>query len=220
MTMIDGPGKIRHICQHKPRIIDHVRIGSVPTATLVTFMPPKKRGASTSPVPHPDAKRLPLPDQWSEDEHRLQDEIVKQRLSGKASRAHPLDYDINNLSSMAGLLTIVGKVAFENPQPHLFRVLSYEDYIDALAEDPNLMKLAGESYMSSSFKAVRCLSASFCIPTPNSNPDFFLLDLRETSSSASAPKVNLGQVEGMSVNKLHSSHSLMVRFSCSKIMGT
>jgi hypothetical protein len=95
-------------------------------------MPPK-RDASTSPgpVPHPDAKRLPLPDQWSKDEHRLQDEIVKQ-LSGKASRPRPREYDINNTQSMALLLTIVRQVASESPQPHLFRVLSPEHYVDAL----------------------------------------------------------------------------------------
>jgi hypothetical protein len=120
-----------------------------------------KRAASASPVGDPkrDVKRLRLASAtnlWSEDEHRQQDEAVKQRLFSKSEK--PRKYDINDQLHMAAVLKFVGEVALEGPHSHVFHVpAATEHYIGALEEDTDLMELVGESYMSGSYKAVRCL---------------------------------------------------------------
>ena len=46
-----------------------------------------------------------------------------------------------------------------------FRVpAKFDDYVEAIDEDPDLMKLVGESYLSGSYKDLRRLGARpFCI---------------------------------------------------------
>ncbi|KAM6495554.1 hypothetical protein JOM56_008260 [Amanita muscaria] len=119
----------------------------------------QKRAASTSPVGSParDLKRLHLATNlWSESEHLQQDDIVKQRLLGKGLK--PRTYDFNQLH-MALVLKRVAQVASEGPHSHLLHVPAAEDhYIDALEEDPDLMKLVGDCYTNGSYKDVRCLA--------------------------------------------------------------
>ena len=128
-----------------------------------------KRAASTSPVgvPKPDAKRLRLAkDLWSNEEHQQQDEVIKQRLVGKDGK--PRKYDVNVETFMAVVLKLVGEVAMEGKYSHLFHVpAATEYYIVALEEDPDLMRVVGESYMSGSYRAVRCLGESFCTTIQN-----------------------------------------------------
>jgi len=71
-------------------------------------------------------------------------------------------HDVNNEFAMAFILLLVGEDAREGSQSHLFHVpndINY--YIQALEEDPDLMKLVGNSYATGSFKAVRCLGTLF-----------------------------------------------------------
>jgi hypothetical protein len=91
--------------------------------------------------------------------------MVKQRLVGKGGK--PRKYDIDNETSMAVILKLVGDVASEGPQSHLLSVpAAYEHYIGALEENPNLMKLVGDSYKNNSYKGVHCLGMSFGTPIP------------------------------------------------------
>jgi hypothetical protein len=132
----------------------------------VIYMPQEssKRAAPTSPPggPNRDAKRLRLAtDLWSEDQHRQQDEIAKQRLRGH----HRKPYDIDDELHMAYVFQIVGEVASEGPNSHMFYVSAEtRHYIDALEQDPVLMKLVGDCYTNGSYKDLRCLGASFVPP--------------------------------------------------------
>jgi hypothetical protein len=121
-----------------------------------------KRVASTSPVDlKRDAKRLRLaPDLWSNEEHKRQDEVVRQRLVGKDGK--PRKYDVSIESLMAIVLKFVGEVASEGKHSHLFHVPpAIERYIAALEDDPDLLRIVGEAYTSGSYNDVRCLSESF-----------------------------------------------------------
>ncbi len=123
-----------------------------------------KRVASTSPVDlKRDAKRLHLAsDLWSNEEHQQQDEVIKRRLVGKDGK--PRKYDVKVETLMAVVLKLVGEVASEGKHSHLFHVpATNEHYIAALEEDPELLRVVGEAYMSGSYKDVRCLSESFIL---------------------------------------------------------
>ena len=124
-----------------------------------------KRAASTSPVGglKRDGKRLRLAkDLWSDEEHLQQDEVIKQRLVGKDGK--PRQYDVNVQTLMAVVLKLVGEVASEGKHSHLFHIpAATEHYIVALEEEPELLKVVGESYTSGSYRVIRCLGESFCI---------------------------------------------------------
>ena len=123
-----------------------------------------KRVASTSPADlKRDAKRLRLAsDLWSNEEHQRQDEVIKRRLVGRDGK--PRHYDVNGEIHMAIVLKLVGEVASEGKHSHLFHVLATNDhYIAALEEDPDLLRVVGEAYMSGSYKDVLCLSESFIL---------------------------------------------------------
>ncbi|KAM6501288.1 hypothetical protein JOM56_004302 [Amanita muscaria] len=58
---------------------------------------------------------------------------------------------------MALVLKLVADIAYEGPHSLLFHVpAANEHYLDALEEDPDLMKLVGDCYTSGSYKDVRC----------------------------------------------------------------
>ncbi|KIL68319.1 hypothetical protein M378DRAFT_158863 [Amanita muscaria Koide BX008] len=149
----------------------------------------QKRAASTSPVGSParDLKRLHLATNlWSESEHLQQDDIVKQRLLGKGLA--PRTYDFNQLH-MALVLKRVAQVASEGPHSHLLHVPAAEDhYIDALEEDPDLMKLVGDCYTNGSYKDVRCLAFLRKNPasafTQNSGENDNVVDISSSHSGA------------------------------------
>jgi len=62
------------------------------------------------------------------------------------------------------VLKLVGEVASEGKQSHLFHVpAANEHYIVALEEDPDLLRVVGEAYTSGSYKDVRCLGESFIL---------------------------------------------------------
>ena len=136
-----------------------------------------KRVASASPVDlKRDAKRLRLaPDLWSNEEHQRQDEVIKRRLVGKGAK--PRKYDVSDETHMAGVLKLVGDVASEGKHSHMFYVpATFEPYIVALEEDPDLLRVVAEAYTSGSYKDVRCLSESFRLPINCLNlclPEFF-----------------------------------------------
>jgi hypothetical protein len=65
---------------------------------------------------------------------------------------------------MAIVLEHVGDVASESTNSQSFHVPGSAQYIELLEADPDIMKLVGESYTSGSYKAVRCLGKSFCMP--------------------------------------------------------
>jgi hypothetical protein len=118
-----------------------------------------KRVASTSPVDlKRDAKRLRLAsDLWSNEEHQQQDEVIKRRLLGKGDK--PRKYDVNSEAHMTLVLKLVGDVTLEGKLSHFFHVPpAIEHYMEALEEDPDLLRIVGEAYTSGSYKDVRCLS--------------------------------------------------------------
>jgi hypothetical protein len=121
-----------------------------------------KRAAPTSPPdPDHDAKRLRLgTDLWSEDEHRQQDERIKQLFEDK-------DWKVNDPVHMIHILNAVSSVALEGPHSHMVST-SFELNIQAFDSfghfDPKLMKLVGDCYKKGSYKDVRCLGASFLPP--------------------------------------------------------
>jgi hypothetical protein len=69
---------------------------------------------------------------------------------------------------MAMVLELVATVGSEDPQSHLFHVpFKVAHYVRALEEDPDLLKLVGEAFMTGSYKYVRCLGTPFCTTIPN-----------------------------------------------------
>ena len=132
---------------------------------MIHMLPERsKRVASASPVDlRRNAKRLRLaPDLWSNEEHKQQDEEIKQRLGGRGGK--PRIYDVSIESLMAIVLKLVGEVASEGKHSHLFHVpAANEHYIVALEEDADLLRVVGEAYTSGSYKDVRCLSEAFIL---------------------------------------------------------
>jgi hypothetical protein len=123
-----------------------------------------KRAASTSPVlgdPNHNAKRIRLAkDIWSDEEHRQLDNVITQRLSGKHGKARK--YDVNLELCMAMVLKCVGEAAWEGKQSNLFHAPAALEYYNAeLEEDPDLLKVVGDSYTSGSYKSVLCLGEPF-----------------------------------------------------------
>jgi hypothetical protein len=110
-----------------------------------------------------DAKRLrPATDVWSDEEHQQQDEVIRRRLVGKDGK--PRKFDVDSEGLMTLVLKLVGDVMLEGKLSHLFHVpATYEHYITALEEDPELLRVVGEAYTSGSYKDVRCLSESFLL---------------------------------------------------------
>jgi hypothetical protein len=97
-------------------------------------------------------------DLWSEEAHRKKDKVVRERLAGKSGK--PKKLDVNDGFHMAGVLKLVGDLASEGSASPQFRVPVKFDYVEAIDEDPDLMKLVGESYLRGSYKDLRCLGAS------------------------------------------------------------
>jgi len=123
-----------------------------------------KRVASTSPVDlKRDAKRLRLAsDLWSNEEHQQQDEVIKRRLLGKGDK--PRKYDVSSETHMVYVLKLVRDVTSAGKHSHLFHVPpAIKYYMEALEEDPDLLRIVGEAYTSGSYKDVRCLSESFLL---------------------------------------------------------
>jgi hypothetical protein len=58
---------------------------------------------------------------------------------------------------MAGVLKLVGDLASEGSASPQFRVPVKFDYVEAIDEDPDLMKLVGKSYLRGSYKDLRRL---------------------------------------------------------------
>jgi hypothetical protein len=115
-----------------------------------------KRAAPTSPPdPDHDAKRLRLgTDLWSEDEHRQQDEIIKQLFEDD-------DWKVNDPAQhIIYILNTVSLVALEGPHSHMVS----PSFSRQVFKDPKLMKLVGDCYKKGSYKDVRCLGASFLPP--------------------------------------------------------
>jgi len=121
-----------------------------------------KRAASNSPSGDQkrDPKRLRLAaDLWSGEEHRKKDEVVRERLAGKSGI--PKKLNVNDGFHMAGVLKLVGDLASEGSVSPQFRVpANFDDYVQAIDEDPDLMKLVGGSYLSGSYEDLRRLGAS------------------------------------------------------------
>ena len=148
-----------------------------------------KRPASASPVGDRHPKRLRLvTDLWSEDEHLQQDEIVNQRLRGTDDERET--HDIGDIFHIRDILDTVAHVACEGRHSRSLRIPPRREGLDALKEDPALMKVIGDCYTNGSYKNVRCLGASILAPVAinfsniSAFPDF----LRENPVSAITPR--------------------------------
>lgn len=121
-----------------------------------------KRAAPTSPPgdPNRNAKR-PRPigtDLWSEDEHRQQDEKIKQYfLENLEDNEH---LKVNDIQDMTEVINTVRSVASEGPHSHMIAT----GFERKIFKDAELLKLVGDCYKKGSYKDVRCLGVSFLPP--------------------------------------------------------
>jgi hypothetical protein len=124
-------------------------------------MQPGKRTAPNSPSgdQEREPKRLRLAtDLWSEEEHRKKDEEVRELLAETESGNN--QWNVNDRIHMASVLRLVGDLVSNDLASPQFRVPAKFNYIKAINEDPDLMKLVGDSYLSGSYKDLRRLGVS------------------------------------------------------------
>ena len=89
-----------------------------------------------------------------------QDEELKRRL-GNSGRKYYADQDF----SMAHVLELVVEIARNDARSELLQShKTMLDYVAAFQKDPDLLILVGDAFKRGSYKDVRCLGMSFCLP--------------------------------------------------------